>query len=231
MLAQRHDTLVTRPVKKLSQGHKRAQYLSNPAIKKAASRASSKARYISDPSRCESRAQYLSNPAIKKAASRASSKARYISDPSSKKAESRAQYLSNPSIKKAASRAGSKARYISDPASKKAESRAQYLSNPAIKKAASRAGSKARYLMNSVAKKSTSRRYCTCARKRDRYTLVEPDVKDTFVKEIEKCMLNNIKAKAQLIKAFKKQNKPDGKRVTGKVVCKIAAAQQSLANA
>ena len=56
-------------------------------------------------------------------------------------------------------------------------------------------------------------------------TLVEPksDVKDAFVKEIEKCMLSNKKAKAQLIKAFKKQSKPDGKRITGKVVCKIAA--------
>ena len=55
--------------------------------------------------------------------------------------------------------------------------------------------------------------------------MAEPksDVKDTFVKEIEKCMLNNKKVKAQLIKAFKKQSEPDGKRVTGKVVCKIAA--------
>ena len=48
-------------------------------------------------------------------------------------------------------------------------------------------------------------------------------VKDTFVKEIENQMLCNKKIKAQLIKAFKKLNKPDGKRVTGKVVCKIAA--------
>ena len=91
---------------------------------------------------------------------------------------------------------------------KKAASKAQYLANSASKKAAS----KAQYLINSVAKKSTSRRYyqhnkdSTCAHKRDRYALVEPksDVKDTFVKEVEKCMLSNKKAKAQLIKAFKK---------------------------
>ena len=41
---------------------------------------------------------------------------------------------------------------------------------------------------------------------RDRYALVEPkpDVKDTFVKEIEKHMLRDKKAKAQLMQAFKK---------------------------
>ena len=58
--------------------------------------------------------------------------------------------------------------------------------------------------------------------------MVEPksDVKDTFVKEVEKCMLSNTKAKA--LKLLKKQSKPDSKRVTGKVVCKIAAKRLPL---
>ena len=194
---------------------------------KTFSRANSKAQYR-NPKKASSRAQYSTNRENKKAASRANSKARYVNDPASKKAASKAQYINNPASKKAASRANSKAQYINNPAGKKAASRAsskaQYLSNPASKKAAS----KAQYLINSVA---ASRRYyhlnkdSTCARKRDRYALVEPksDVKDTFVKDIEECMLNNKKAKAQLIKAFKKQNKPDSKRVTGKVVCKISS--------
>ena len=36
-------------------------------------------------------------------------------------------------------------------------------------------------------------------------------------------MLGDRKAKAQMIEAFKKQNKPDGKRVTGRIVCEVAA--------
>ena len=54
--------------------------------------------------------------------------------------------------------------------------------------------------------------------------MVEPKshVKDTIVKETEKCKLSNKTAKAQPIKVFKKQNKPDGKRITGKMVCKVA---------
>ena len=147
--------------------------------------------------RAKNKQHYEKNVEKIKTFSRANSKAQYRNNPAPKKASSRAQYSTNRENKKAASRANSKARYIN---------------NPASKKAASRASSKAQYLINSVAKKSTSRRYyhlnkdSTCARKRDRYALVEPksDVKDTFVKEIEKCMLNNTKAKAQLIKAFKK---------------------------
>ena len=58
MPAQRHDTLVIRPVKRLPQRH---GTLVTPAIKKAASCASSKARYISDPAskKAASKAQYL----------------------------------------------------------------------------------------------------------------------------------------------------------------------------
>ena len=73
MLTQRHDTLVTWPVKRLPQRH------NTLANWQSASRANSKARYISDPAskKAASKARYISNSVNKKAASRASSKARY----------------------------------------------------------------------------------------------------------------------------------------------------------
>ena len=67
-----------------------------------------------------------------------------------------------------------------------------------------------------------------CANRRGRYVLAEPkpDVKDMYMKEIEDCLLGDSKARAQLMAAFKKQQKIVVKRmsrVLGRTVCKIAA--------
>ena len=76
-----------------------------------------------------------------------------------------------------------------------------------------------------------------CASRRGRYVLAEPkpDVKDMYMKEMEDCLLGDSKARAQLMAAFKKQQKIVVKRmsrVLGRTVCKIAAkrlAQRSPA--
>ena len=67
-----------------------------------------------------------------------------------------------------------------------------------------------------------------CANRRGRYVLAEPkpDVKDMYMEEIEDCLLGDSKARAQLMAAFKKQQKIVVKRmsrVLGRTVCKIAA--------
>ena len=98
---------------------------------------------------------------------------------------------------------------------KKIKNRSYYLEHQEKIKAASHTHSSAYYARNEDR---------ICSYKRDCYTLSEPKpiLKDAYVKDLQSHLLGDTKTKAHLITTYKKQQ-PLVKKVTGKLVCTVAA--------
>ena len=157
-----------------------------------------------------SKALYSIDPSKKKATSKSRSKACYSIDPEKKKAASKARYSINTEKK-----ASSKARYSFDAEKKKAFSRANFIK----KRAAKLSASKVYYASNKKSIRAT---------RRGRYALAEPkpDVRQMYVKKIQRRLLGNSKARVRVTAAFKKQEGNLVKRmsrVLGRAVCSVAA--------